>query len=111
MEKKFYNKLVRDRIPEIIESVGKKCEVVVLSESEFKQALLTKLIEEAQEVQNADPSELITELADLNEVLDTILKINGITRDSLSVEQVIRKSNRGGFKKRLKLIWSEDRNK
>lgn len=45
-----YNKLIRDNIPEIIESSNKECEVVVLNDEEYILKIKEKMIEEAQEV-------------------------------------------------------------
>ena len=44
-----YNKLVRDRIPEIIESSGKSCKIVILSEENYLQMIDAKLDEELAE--------------------------------------------------------------
>jgi predicted house-cleaning noncanonical NTP pyrophosphatase (MazG superfamily) len=49
-----YNKLVRDRIPEIIQVAGQEYSVEVMAETEFQQALRKKLVEEAQEAAVAD---------------------------------------------------------
>ncbi len=46
--RRTYNKLVRDRIPEIIESQGGSCQCRVLAKDEYMQALKAKLVEEAQ---------------------------------------------------------------
>ena len=53
--RKEYNKLVRDRIPEIIRRDGRNCEIATISEDEYLQALREKLVEEAQEAAEADP--------------------------------------------------------
>lgn len=107
MSRIVYNKLVRDRIPEIIAGSGKTCEMATLSFDEFERALLEKLIEEAREAQQADDEYLKTELADLSEVMDALLALKGISRDALRAEQRRRRKERGGFKKRLKLLWTE----
>ncbi|MBR8838171.1 MAG: nucleoside triphosphate pyrophosphohydrolase [Stigonema ocellatum SAG 48.90 = DSM 106950] len=104
--RKDYNKLVRDRIPEIIRRHGRECEVMEMSQSEYCQALREKLIEEAQEAATAEPEELVTELADLYEVIDTIMTEYGIHRDLLLAEQKQRRIDRGGFTKRIRLLWS-----
>ena len=109
MGKTIYNKLIRDRIPEIIQADGKHYELVVMTEEEYIQALRSKLVEEAQEAQKAATEDLVTELADIQEVIKAILKASHI-----SPEQVELGSNstalqtRGGFEKRLKLLWTED---
>ena len=48
---KVYNKLVRDKIPEIIEADGKTCKTKILSDEEYIAALETKLNEEVAEYQ------------------------------------------------------------
>lgn len=106
MARVYYNKLIRDRIPEIIFASGKQCEAVIMEEEEFLLALRSKLVEEAQEVQNAAPADLIIELADLSEVVQEIMAVNGITREQVNAVQNLRNKDRGGFTKRLKLIWS-----
>lgn len=101
-----YNKLVRDRIPEIIQAAGQKYAIEVMTEAEFQQALRRKLIEEAHEVAAADSENLIQELADLFEVIDALLASQQISREAVLAEQEQRRSERGGFTNRLKLIWS-----
>ena len=64
-----YRKLVRDRIPEIIQSEGRRPVTRVLDEASYRQALLAKLVEEAQEASQATGADLPGELADVLEVL------------------------------------------
>lgn len=104
--RKEYNKLVRDRIPEIIQQNGLEYQAVTLTKAEYCQALKQKLIEEAQEAAEAN-EELITELADLYEVIDALLETYGINRELVLAEQQRRRSERGGFEKRIKLVWTE----
>jgi predicted house-cleaning noncanonical NTP pyrophosphatase (MazG superfamily) len=59
-----YRKLVRDRIPKIIQSEGRRPVTRVLDEGSYRQALLAKLIEEAQEASHATADNLPGELAD-----------------------------------------------
>jgi predicted house-cleaning noncanonical NTP pyrophosphatase (MazG superfamily) len=103
-----YNKLVRDRIPEIIQNSGKRCAVETMPESEYRQALLEKLVEEAQEACQAPPDELVTELADLHEVLAAVLVACQIAPEHVQQVQRQRRAERGGFDQRLKLLWTED---
>lgn len=102
-----HNKLVRDSIPEIIRQSGKQCEVALMSEAEFSQALREKLLEEAQEAVVASPENLVSELADLQEVIDALLVVYGIERESLIKEQTRKRTERGGFEQRLRLLWTE----
>ena len=106
--RRTYNKLVRDRIPEIIESQGGSCQCRVLAKDEYMQALKAKLVEEAQELLDTDDREsLLRELADVMEVVDSLLKATGLTISALREEQRRRREERGGFERRLCLIWSQ----
>jgi predicted house-cleaning noncanonical NTP pyrophosphatase (MazG superfamily) len=105
--RKKYNKLVRDFIPEIIRQSGNQCEVAIMSEAEFSQALREKLLEEAQEVTGASPQDLVSELADLQEVIDALLAVYGISREEVLTEQRRKRTERGGFKQRLRLLWTD----
>ncbi|MEZ4623605.1 MAG: nucleoside triphosphate pyrophosphohydrolase [Thermomicrobiales bacterium] len=70
-----YNKLVRDRIPEIIESEGSECNVRVLDNAEFSlQKLDYKLAEELSEYQE---SKELEELVDIVELMRGIVARNG----------------------------------
>ncbi|MCA9334125.1 nucleoside triphosphate pyrophosphohydrolase, partial [Candidatus Saccharibacteria bacterium] len=66
MSKKVYNKLVRDKIPEIIEADGKKAKTIILNNHDYVEELIKKLGEEYEEFK-ADRN--IEELADIQEVL------------------------------------------
>lgn len=68
---KIYNKLVRDRIPEIIESDGKRCTTEILPDDRYLQMLDVKLNEELAEYQESISLE---ELADLLEVMRAVVK-------------------------------------
>ena len=107
MARQTYNKLVRDRIPEMIQLEGRTCGVDTLPDEGFAQALRTKLIEEAREVSESAPDKLITELADLYEVIDALLTLHNIDDASVIAEQGHRHTKRGGFEKRLRLLWTE----
>lgn len=69
-----YEKLVRDRIPEIIERAGKTATWRELRDEEFRLALKAKAVEEAEELILASDDALLSELADLSEVIDGILR-------------------------------------
>lgn len=99
------NKLVRDRIADIICQSGKQCEVAVMPEAEFRQALREKLLEEAGEVAAASSENLVSELADLQEVIDALLRVYGIEREAVVKEQRRKRTERGGFEQRLRLLW------
>ena len=78
-----YNKLVRDRIPEIIEASGSICVTEILSDEDYLQMLDAKLDEELAEY-HADQN--IEELADLMEVIRACAVVRGYTLEQL--EQV-----------------------
>ncbi|MBP0006170.1 MAG: nucleoside triphosphate pyrophosphohydrolase [Cyanobacteria bacterium SBC] len=101
-------KLVRDRIPEIIRKAGKACAVERLDDVDYRRALREKLIEEAREVAEAtNEAELVAELADLSEVIDTLMETYGIDRSIVFAKQEQRSLDRGRFRQRLKLLWIE----
>ncbi len=105
---KEYHKLVRDGVPEIIRRKGEHCEVTVMAEEEYQQALRDKLVEEAKEVAQAlTLQELITELADVQEVFDTLRATYALSQETIAQEQARRRAERGGFERRLRLLWTD----
>jgi predicted house-cleaning noncanonical NTP pyrophosphatase (MazG superfamily) len=60
-----YNKLIRDRIPEIIEADGLHTVTRILGDADYRPALLAKLVEEARKAEDAAADELAGELADV----------------------------------------------
>jgi predicted house-cleaning noncanonical NTP pyrophosphatase (MazG superfamily) len=103
-----YNKLIRDKIPEIIQETGKNYQVTQYDEKAYKNALLEKLVEEANEVRNAPDERLVTELADLLEVFETILKVFNLSDQEIMSLKEKRLAERGGFLNRLRLLWVDD---
>ena len=76
-----YNKLVRDKIPDIINAQkGTSCETRILDDSEYLQHLNTKLQEELTEYLESGNVE---ELADLEEVLRAVLDAKGVSYEEL----------------------------
>ena len=102
---KVYNKLVRDRIPEIIEASGKTCRTSVLSEADYIRMLDQKLTEELAEYQESKSME---ELADLMEVILAAAEARGYTIEQLENVRLEKKEQRGAFKKRLLLLEVSD---
>lgn len=101
---KIHKKLVRDRIPELIEAQGKKCEFRTLDQAEFLLELNWKLEEELAEYME---SGTVEELADLFEVIQTILRVKGISKKKLEEIMAEKREERGGFEKKLFLIKVE----
>jgi predicted house-cleaning noncanonical NTP pyrophosphatase (MazG superfamily) len=103
---KAYNKLIRDKIPEIIRKDHKEAEVIQLDELAFLEALKVKLIEEAQEIKAAQDREtILSELADLQEVMDYIKQHYAIDQMEINTQQALKAFSRGKFDQRLFLKW------
>lgn len=98
---KKYGKLVRDRIPEIIEQAGKTGTWRELSADEFRFSLRAKALEEAKELVDATDDALLSELADLEEVIEAILCAYDLTRDELDAARQKKTHERGAFSRRL----------
>jgi predicted house-cleaning noncanonical NTP pyrophosphatase (MazG superfamily) len=96
-----YNKAIRDKIPEIIEKSGSKCNVKALSDIEFLEKLEEKLHEEVIEYQSDKNPE---ELADILEVVNRIAELKGISKEKLDQIRIKKSEERGGFKDNLFLI-------
>ena len=98
-------KLVRDKIPEIIEQNDKrKPRIKTLSPREFGRELRKKLVEEASEASKATRLSLPGELADIEEIIDALCKIYKLKRSTITKIQNIKRAKRGGFKNRVFLI-------
>jgi predicted house-cleaning noncanonical NTP pyrophosphatase (MazG superfamily) len=98
MSKKVYNKLVRDRIPEIIEGEGKCAKTHVLNDEEYMEELIKKLQEEYDEFK-ADPC--VEELADMQEVILALADALKISHSKLAKVLSDKALKRGAFKKRI----------
>ena len=95
-----YNKLVRDRIPEMIEASGKGCAFETLSQDRYLEMLDAKLSEELAEYQE---SKALEELADLLEVIRATAAARGSSIEEVEALRIKKHSARGGFTKRLLL--------
>lgn len=101
MKTTTYNKLVRDRIPEIIESSGKKAVYeTIASDESYIKSLKNKLVEELNEFLESDD---VAELADMGEVMHAILEYKGVSVETFQRIRLEKLEKRGGFKKRLLL--------
>lgn len=107
-----HNKLVRDKIPNIIRTSGNQCEISVLLDEEYIEALGQKLVEEANEAATAkNNEELAQELADVMEVIDALMIAARIEPERVREIQKEKRSRRGGFDNRIKLFWTETNNR
>lgn len=95
-----YHKLVRDRIPEIIEKSGKECVTQILSDEEYLKMVDAKLDEELAEYHS---DQNIEELADLLEVLYAAARARGYSLEALEQVRAEKAAKRGGFEKRILL--------
>ena len=99
---KIYNKLVRDKIPEIIENDGEKPIVRVLNDNEYKKELEKKLKEEYEEFLIAEKkSERLEELADMLEVIRTLALLEDEDIQFIIDIMDKKREKRGGFTKKL----------
>lgn len=97
---KVYNKLVRDKIPEIIQKDGKTCSTEILDNDRYLEMLDGKLFEEMLEY-HQDKS--IEELADITEVIFAIVKAKGLSLEEFEKIRNHKAKERGGFDKKILL--------
>ena len=97
----YYDKLVRDRIPSIIEKAGKIAVTDTISPAEMQTALDRKLQEEMKEYLE---SHSIEEMADILEVLHGIAFHQGLNWERVESERIRKNEERGGFEKGIRLI-------
>lgn len=100
-----YNKLVRDRIPELIEESGRKQVSRKLSEDEYFHALVDKVIEEIQEFRESGLEE---EIADVYEALDCLVKLKAYEPLHIDYLRLIKREARGSFLEGILLVEVED---
>lgn len=99
-----HNKLVRDRIPEKIEQNGEAAVTARLEKDVLASLLKRKLVEESLEVLDAETTDdLITELADVLEVIDGMLLQYGIDLQTVLNKKEKKKTKAGGFEKGIYL--------
>jgi len=99
-----YNKLVRDKIPEIIKSKGIVPITHIASDEEYRQKLKDKLQEEVDEFIKDSNEE---ELADILEVIYTICDLQKIDKNKLELLRKKKAEERGGFKDKIVLDETE----
>lgn len=100
MHVKKYNKLIRDKIPEIIVKSGKQPIFETLDDETYKKYLHEKLVEEIQEYLESDS---IEELADLVEIIYALLDYKGISINAFEDLRKKKAVENGAFNKRLLL--------
>lgn len=107
----YYNKLVRDNIKDIIESKGETCEIrPIVSEREFEQELMKKVVEEASALSMCrERDEFLHEVTDLMLVLETLNEHLQFTDQEIKDAMDKNVAAKGLYAKRHFLHWSEDK--
>lgn len=95
-------KLIRDKLPQIMRDQGLAVFERRLDDADFIAALKDKLLEEAREAHAAaDAPEMTDELADLTEVILALAEAHGISRDQIEARRLAKREERGGFDGRV----------
>lgn len=109
MEKIYYNKLCRDKIPQIIKDKGFECEVRVADHDEYKREIVRKVYEEASGVTNHDGHEhMVSEMADLLITLEALKREFEISEQEVANAVQKSLSEKGAYNERYYLSWSAD---
>ncbi|MEI3896070.1 MULTISPECIES: nucleoside triphosphate pyrophosphohydrolase [Bacillus] len=105
----IYNKLVRDRIPEIIENNGKTFTTRILNKKEYIEEVSKKTQEELAEYLGAESKEhKVEELADLLELVNALAQYEGVTLEDVEQVRKQKAEKRGGFQERIFLVEVHD---
>ena len=110
---KIYNKLVRDKIPEVCKLKGIICKTEIINGDRLQLALVDKIKEEAEEVCDAinrkDREKIIEEIADLYEVIDAIVDFHKLDYDKIEQIRAEKEIEKGAFRKGLFLKSTEQK--
>lgn len=96
-----YDKLVRDKIPEIIKKSGFTPITHAASDAESCSKVKEKLCEEVGELNDCDSAHIAEELADVLEVIYTIGEYYGVDKKELERIRQEKAITRGSFKERI----------
>ena len=100
----LHNKLVRDKIPDIIKESGRKCKTKVLSEKDYVFELERKLSEEVHEYKlDKNPDEL----CDVLEVVYALAVARGMSLEELEAKRISKRETRGGFDEKVYLVEAD----
>ena len=101
-----YNKLVRDKIPEEINSEpGRKCKYRILNDTEYLKELNKKVLEEANEFIEENS---IEELGDLMEVINAIMKLKGYNMKDIERVMKAKEEKKGAFNNKIFLEYVDE---
>lgn len=103
--RRSYNKLVRDKMPQLIKESGRDCSYRNMNDREYYEALLDKVVEEIEEYRLSGNEE---ELADVYEVLDCLVQLKEYEPMHIDYLRLIRREARGSYQDRVLLIDVED---
>jgi predicted house-cleaning noncanonical NTP pyrophosphatase (MazG superfamily) len=104
-----YNKLVRDKIPQIIEQAGKTFTTRILEDDEYRKQLQKKAFEELEEYMNASDDETaLEELADVLEIIHALAECHGSSIERVEQIRAEKAEKRGGFKEKIFLVEVHD---
>jgi len=98
---RVYNKLVRDKIPNIIKSKGENPVTKILNDSEFKDELEKKLYEEYKEVIESTGDDRVEELAEMIEVVRALAKLENKTLNDIILIADQKSEKRGAFEEKI----------
>jgi predicted house-cleaning noncanonical NTP pyrophosphatase (MazG superfamily) len=98
MSDRILHKLVRDKVPGQLKAKGVEVKVHQADQAEFESELLEKLREEVLEFKNAKSMD---QLADLLEVVDAVIQLEGWTKEQVEAVRVQRLQEKGGFNERF----------
>jgi len=101
-----YNKLVRDKIPQLIEESGRKQTSRILNDKEYFDALVDKVVEEIEEFR---ASKIEEEIADVYEALDCLVKFKGYEPMHIDYIRLIKREARGSFLEKVLLEEVDDK--
>ena len=101
-----YNKLVRDKIPENIDSeIGRKCKYRILDDTEYLQELNRKVLEEANEFIEENS---IEELGDLMDVINAIMRLKGYNMEDVNKTMKVKEYKKGAFNNKIFLEYVDE---
>ncbi len=106
MPKFKFSKLVRDKIVDNQIASGAKPNFRQLGADEHKQELVNKIIEEAREITQASPEEIAAEIADVQQAVDDLKELYGLTNKDITKAKDLKNAKSGAFKKAFSLIMS-----
>jgi len=100
-----YDKLVRDKIPEILSKQNKKYKCHIATGDELREMLREKVLEEIGEYMS---NPCLEELADVYEVLEAVVKAEGYTLTDIEEYRIEKRQTNGGFSQSIILEYVEE---